>query len=225
MRQGIAVLRFGLPIVALRNGTFLEPDLLQPCHLAEAVRRVLRDLELAVQSAQLDVSGRDGRDHGQHDGAFPLLGREQVRARRLGRAAQFAPYVELEARREIHPVVVDGPTAGQGRIGAGALARRRDAGVDLRKLRRAHDAVLRGGLIDAGRRDLEILVIGERRSHQLRQDRILELIPPCDVGNLDGFGGAESPSRGHVDLGAPVVRADHAGRQRRDQHECNRSIA
>ena len=204
-------MRLSLLIVALRNGALLEPHPLQTRGFAETLRCVLGDFELPVQRPQLDVTSRGRGHHSQHDGPLPLLACEEARARRFGRAAQFAPHVELETGREIDRVVVDDAAAGQGRVRAGALARRGDAAVDLGKLRRAYDAVLRDRLIHMGGRNLEVLVVRERGSHKVRQDGILKLIPPGDVRYCVRFGGTEAPARWYVDVGAPVVGTDHAG--------------
>ena len=54
-----------------------------------------RDLELEVELAQLEVGLRDARHQRQHDAAAHRLGGEHLRARRLARAADAAPDVDL----------------------------------------------------------------------------------------------------------------------------------
>src|SRR6185369_5750156 len=105
--QRLLVLRLSLPVVALGDRAFLETQLLQPCRFTEAQRGLLRDLELPVERSQLDVAAGYCADDGQNDGPLPLLAREQARTRRLRCAAQPAPDIELEARREIHRVIVE----------------------------------------------------------------------------------------------------------------------
>ena len=223
--HGVAVLRFSLQVVALGNGALLETHPLKARRFAQALRSVLRDFELPVQRAQLDVAAGDRRNDRQHHGALALLAGEQARPGRLGCAAQLAPEIQFEAGREIHGIVVDGPAAGQRSVRTRALTRHRDATVDLRKLRGARDAVLRERLIHIGGCDLEVLVVRERRPYQVRQDRILELIPPGDVGDPGCFGGSEAPGGRDLDLGAAVVRTDHAGRQGHCEQQPERAIS
>ena len=221
-RHGLLVLRFGLPVVALRHRTFVGADSLQLCGLAQTLRRLSRDLELAIQCAQLDVAGGDGRDDGQHDRAFALLTGEQTGPSRLRRAPQPAPDIELEARRKIHAEVVEQPaarTAAKGGRFAQLLSLRCRSCVQLWKLRRVHDAILRSGPIDVGGRDLDVLVVGERCPYKARKDLVIELIPPGDVRDLAWFGGAEPPGGGYRDLGALVVGTDHAAGQGHGQQQ------
>ena len=63
--------------------------------LRVGLERALRDLELLVQPAQLDVSRGDLRDQGQDHAAPRLVGGEQIGLRRLGLTADAAPQVDL----------------------------------------------------------------------------------------------------------------------------------
>ena len=192
-RRRLAVLRFGLLVVALGDGAFLEAHALQPRSFAQTLRGALRDLELAVERAQLDVAARDRRDERQHDRALALLAGEQAGfapTRSRGAAGPRCPIRSSpkgSRRKSLKTCPPPGTADGRG------LARRPGAppialALDLRKLCRAHDAVLRGGLSDVGGRDLEILVVRERRPDEVREDRVLELVPPRDVGDLGCFG-------------------------------------
>ena len=223
--QGLAVLRFSLLIVARGDGAFLETHPLQPRRFTQALRGALRDFELPVQRPQLDIAAGDRSDHRQDHRAFALLAGEKAGAGRLRCAPQLAPDVQLEARREIHPVVRESPPAGQYCIRTRAFPRRRSAGIELRKLRGAHDAVLSECLIHVGGRDLEILVVRERCSYKARQDRVLELVRPGDVGDLARLRATEAPCRGHIDFWAAVVRTDHAGRQGHCEQQPERAIS
>src|SRR4030095_6980345 len=221
--RGLMSLRLGLPVVALGYRTFVDAPPLHPRRFTQALRSALRYFELPIQRSQLDVAAGDRRDDRQHHSAPALLTAKQARARGLRGTAQPAPDIQLEACREIHTKIIELPPAGprpKGGSTAQALAFRSRAAVDLWELRGAHDAVLSRGLVHVGRCNLQILVVRERRSYQIRKHGILELIPPRDVRDLASFGGAEPPRCGHIDVGAAVVGTHHAAGQ--DDRECQR---
>ena len=61
--------------------------------------RAMRDLELFVEPAQIQIRRRYCGDQRQQYAAPCFLRGEQVRARRLGLAADAAPQIDLPARR------------------------------------------------------------------------------------------------------------------------------
>ena len=135
--RGLLILRLGLLVIALGNSALLEAHALQSRRFAQALRGLLRNFELPVERAQLDVAGGDVGDDRQHDRALALLAGKQARARGLRSTPQPAPDIQFEARRETYSVGVERVPAGRCRAGAGAQAgpRRRGAGVDFRELR------------------------------------------------------------------------------------------
>ena len=153
------------------------------------------------------------RHHGDHyveAGLFTckqvgprLFGSPPVKTPKVGLIAEIAPEVEdvklrVSSRNEVRP---DRREPGAGR------ARR---GLELRKLVGAHDAEVCPELLDPGRSQLQILVPIEGSPDQSLHLRVVEKLPPGQVGERLVALGAVHPSRGHRHLGSVIGGPDGA---------------
>ncbi|EXI75127.1 MAG: hypothetical protein AW07_01362 [Candidatus Accumulibacter sp. SK-11] len=178
---------------------------------------------MPVEVAQVDVGAGDAADERQDDAAPSFLAGQQSRPRRFGLAPDASPDVDLPTGVEHDVVGVEGivlPGA-EDDCGDVALSAGVGAGADLREEARANEAVIAGELLDAGGRDHQILVLAQRRRHQVVEHRIGELFPPGGIGEVAGVLLTEAPGRRCVERRANVVGSDHAaaGEQRQQGHE------
>src|SRR2546425_7302845 len=80
----------------------LEPAVEQVVGALEGGGRALRDLELAVQLAQVHVGDGHVRNERQEDAAAPLLRREVRGEGRLVEAADATPQIQLPRKTGVH---------------------------------------------------------------------------------------------------------------------------
>src|SRR6185295_11131917 len=82
----------------LRQLTVLEPELEELERLPVSLQRLVRDLELRIETAQLQIRARHLSDQREDQAASRLLGREDIGARCLGLPADASPEIDLPAR-------------------------------------------------------------------------------------------------------------------------------
>ena len=92
----------------------------------------------------------------------------------------------------------------------GTRTRRRSLVPDLRKELGRRDADLRARLVDARHGGLEVVVAFERRADEAVEGRVVEHLPPREVGERGGVRGIEPPAEvlRCVDGRSLVVRTD-----------------
>ena len=204
----------------LRGGAELEPILEYVVGPLVGVRAVPGDLEPHVERQQLEVRLRQVADQGQPDAAPGVLGGQQGRPRRLVRAPDAAPDVQLPRRGERAVIEVvggvglsPGPTRHASRdVGsrhAGAVVERR---IEVR----SGDAEIGPRLPHTRSGDLDVVVVAQRFLDQVLQNGVLEHLPPRRVGQRGGLRrrlAAERRGLGHGR--ALVVRADRAAAKER----------
>ena len=163
----------GLPDVNKRRGPACLANLCQTQRFLPRVQRPGRDRQLQIERTQREVPVGDLADQAGHDGAAPPLARQDLRPRGLVRTPVLPPEIRFPRRRqtELHDAGRSGFTVA---VRRGALSLRGRLCINLWKLSRSGDAVLRLGLENAGRRNPEVVVLPERLAHQLPQRLVLE---------------------------------------------------
>ena len=222
------------------RGAELEPILEDVERPLVGVGAVAGDVEPHVELQQLEVGLRQVADQRQPDAAPGVLGGQEGRPRRLVRAPDAAPDVQLPRRRERAVIEVvggvglsPGPTRHASRdVGsrhAGAVVERR---IEVR----SGDAEIGPRLPHTRSGDLDVVVVAQRFLDQVLQNGVLEHLPPRRVGQRGGLRrrlAAERRGLGHGR--ALVVRADRAAAQQsgrddtrddpcRARHGCSASV-
>ena len=158
--------------VELRDDAAQVLALEQVVGLLEGHDRLARDRELAVELGELEPGLRHARHEREHDAAPERLGREQVRARRLGGAPDAAPHVDLPDQVRRGEEVVLGPAAGGRASEEAVVAARRGALVaELREELAALHAGQVARHLDVRGRHREVAVVRQRLVDQRRPAR------------------------------------------------------
>ena len=201
-----------LPIV-VGDRLVVEPD------------RALRDLELEVQLAELEV----GRGHVGHQGdqhpATALVGGQEGGECRLLFAPDAAEEIDLPGEPEagapvLVRLLVPRPLRrlGEPRSLLGAVP---PGQVDLREQERFRDPGLGAGLLHAGGGHAQVEVLRDALANQGLELRVLRHLPPRQVGQRLRLGRSfqEAVLRGRRHLRPVVVRTDRAGREEHEKRE------
>ena len=182
------------------------------------------DLQLLVECLQREVIGGHA-GHQSCDHVLPgKIRLQQLGACRFGRAAVFAPEIDLVRQTAFQlEHITDLRGAGQ----RFELRTLRPFGAcrhrELRQLLQARRAQDGARLIDARCGNANIEVVGQRLADQLLQARILVDLPPALVGQRGGVGAAgEAVIRRSPGVRPPVVRTQLAAGQQQARGGCNR---
>src|SRR5262249_23639355 len=145
--------------------------------------RALRNLELEVELAELEVRGRHIADQRGHDEAPRVLAGEQIAPRRLRGPPETTPEVELpgevegahgtERRLELQRrPITENPRVGRARVSG-----------DVRELEGAVDGNLGPRVEDPRRGNPQIVVRAEGSTQELLEHRVLENLPPGQIAD------------------------------------------
>jgi hypothetical protein len=183
-RRRAGHLRFELPHIQLGNESLIKPPAREPERLPVCREGSPRDLQGEVQLAELEIGGGDIRHEREDDRALILSLGQEVIPRRLGRAPDPAPEIELprQVRGGLELVVGEGADAGQYGLGSAPL---RVQG-DLREEVTLGHAILGAELIDRGDGHPHIAILPECRLDQLAELRIAQQVEPHEIGRRVG---------------------------------------
>src|SRR5438105_3406927 len=178
----------------------------------------LGNLELEIERQQLVIPAGDAGDEaGDHRLAVPLGG-EQIGARRLGGATELAPEIELPGSRyaALEEIGVDRRREARRRD---PLASGREGERHRGKLIGPGDPQLGAGLLDARRRDQDVLVLRQRGANQIGDHGIGKDLRPVLVGQRLGAASLRAATIALRRLGGRtlVVGSDRA--PSREQHQ------
>jgi hypothetical protein len=190
--------------------------------LSLIVERRIRDIQLTLCAAELQICTSGFRCDHQYDRAPLRISTLLIRPRRFDQPSRAAEDVNdpIGVEPDLKEVVLE--IAGDGQTDARfapAESQRASADVDLRVQERLSDLARRPRLAEARLRDLNAVVRHDRALDERCEPLIIESPPPADV-LLDGGGGGCRRSRRadgqlnvlrrQVGRRRLVVRTDHA---------------
>jgi len=206
--QRVPVFRVDLAHHHRVNDAVVETELEQIQRRLSNVSRLDGDVQLLVQGEQIHVGAGDRAHEGQDHRAARLLRGQQIRPGRFLQTAQTTPEVDLPAPAQGYLIAIECDP----RTRQTPACRAEATGCGREKIPTSRD-IAAHELLDARGGNEDILVFLQRGAHEIVQDPVVELLPPCGIRHFHRPVQLKPVARRSIDLGSLVIRTDGAAGQ------------